>query len=113
MAIANDVQHLRLQSDGTTALVAAEESGQEDGMNLSVRRRESVATSGYLSADEEGKLQSRIIKALRGVSESKSTPKITQGTVVLIRLIHNGFPLKTFLSFTNIRQMAYTFESSE
>lgn len=62
-AIANDVLHLELQSDGTGALLVAEESGQEDGMNLSVRRRESVATSGYLSADEEGKLQSRIIKA--------------------------------------------------
>ena len=61
MAIANDVQHLRLQSDGTTtALLAAEESGQEVGMNHSVRRRESVATSGYLS-DEEGKFQSRKI----------------------------------------------------
>ena len=60
MAIANDVQHLRLQNDGTTALLAAEESGQEVGMNHSVRRRESVATSGYLS-DEEGKFQSRKI----------------------------------------------------
>ena len=66
MAIANDVQHLRLQSDGATALVAAEESGQEVGMNYSVRRRESVATSGYLS-DEEGKFQSRKIRYSQGV----------------------------------------------
>ena len=60
MAIANDVQHLQLQCDWATALVAAEESGQEVGMNHSVRRRESVATSGYLS-DEEGKFESRKI----------------------------------------------------
>ena len=59
-AIANDVQHLQLQGDGAGSALeaAAEETGQEeDGMNKSGwRRRESIATSGYLSADEDGKM---------------------------------------------------------
>ena len=53
-AIANDIHQIEI--DVTSAPAVEDDCGKENGMNQGVKRRESVATSGYLSADEDGKL---------------------------------------------------------
>ena len=65
-AIANDIH--QIQIDLTSAPAVEEDSGKENGMNHGVKRRESVATSGYLSADEDGKITRCTNKLLLSLS---------------------------------------------
>ena len=65
-AIANDIH--QIQIDLTSAPAVEEDSGKENGMNHGAKRRESVATSGYLSADEDGKITRCTNKLLLSLS---------------------------------------------